>query len=322
VSYQAAKWLKHGHRRGWATLVPKMAHSSKVLIGTAGFSYKDWEGIVYPPGLKKRQHPLQFLSQYFDCCEINTSFYGHIQPRTAKQWCEFVQEVNPNFEFTAKLFRSFTHAPGSVLQSTSAATLNPLQEDEVKAKAGLDALAEREKLGALLIQFPISFKNTDDNQDYLQSLVERFREYPLVIEVRHSTWNIPEVLAQFSAQNVAFCNIDQPMLGRALRATEYATSSIAYVRLHGRNYKEWFQSDNRDDRYNYLYKPEQLQPWKEKIERLAEKAEKTFAVTNNHYKGKAAVNALELKQMLSGRKVRAPETLVEHYPELKEFVQD
>lgn len=297
------------------------SNASGILVGTAGFSYKDWEGIVYPLGLKKREHPLRYLAQYFDCCEINTSFYGHIQPKTAKQWCEAVAEVNPNFEFTAKLFRSFTHAPGAVLQSTSAATLNPLAEDESKAREGLDSLAARGKLGALLIQFPISFKNTDENREYLQKLIERFREFPLVVEIRHATWDEPKILESFAAQNVGFCNIDQPWLGRAVRATEHATAPVAYVRLHGRNYKEWFQSDNRDDRYNYLYTPQQLQPWKEKIERLGEKAEKTFAVTNNHYKGKAAVNALELKQMLTGKKVRSPETLIEHYPELREFVQ-
>jgi len=295
--------------------------SRKILIGTAGFSYKDWEGIVYPVGLKKRQHPLQFLAQYFDCCEINTSFYGHIRPKTGKQWCELVAEVNPAFEFTAKLFRSFTHAPGAVLQSTSAATINPIAEDEANAKAGLDSIAAHGKLGALLIQFPISFKNTDENRDYLRSLIVRFREYPLVVEVRHATWDNPEILAQFAAENVAFCNIDQPLLGGSVRGTEYATSNIGYVRLHGRNYKEWFQSDNRDDRYNYLYTPKQLEPWKEKIERLGEKVEKTFAVTNNHYKGKAAVNAIELKQMLKREKVKAPSTLVEHYPELRDFAE-
>lgn len=293
--------------------------ASQILVGTAGFSYKDWEGIVYPASLKKKQHPLQFLAQYFDCCEINTSFYGHIQPKTGKQWCEFIAEVNPAFQFTAKLFRSFTHAPGAALQSTSAKTLNPLEEDEVKAKEGLDSIAAEKRLGALLIQFPISFKNTDENRNYLEGLIKKFREYPLVVEVRHATWDSSEVLAQFAAQRVAFCNIDQPQLGRAVAATEYTTAPIAYVRLHGRNYKEWFQSDNRNDRYNYLYTPQQLEPWKQKIERLGQKAETTFAITNNHYKGKAAANALELKSMLNGKKVRAPETLVQHYPELRDF---
>jgi uncharacterized protein YecE (DUF72 family) len=293
----------------------------RILVGTAGFSYKDWEGIVYPPGLKKKQHPLEYLAQYFETCEINTSFYGHIQPKTGKQWCESVEAVNPGFEFTAKLFRSFTHAPGAMLQSSSAATLNPLKEDEIKAKEGLDSLAIRGKLGALLMQFPISFKNTEENREYLAKLIERFREYPLAVEVRHATWDDPQILANFAAQNVAWCNIDQPWLGQAIRATEHRTAPVAYVRLHGRNYKEWFQSDSRDDRYNYLYTPKELEPWKQKIERLGAKAEKTFAVTNNHYKGKAAVNALELKQMLTGKKVKAPSTLLEHYPELKDVAE-
>lgn len=299
-----------------------MARAKQILIGTAGFSYKDWEGIVYPRGIKKTQHPLQFMAQYFDCCEINTSFYGHIQPKTGKQWCDLVAAANPDFQLTAKLFRSFTHAPGSVLQSTSASTINPLHEDEVKAKEGLDSLAAQGKLGALLIQFPISFKNTDENREYLGKLIQRFREYPQVIEVRHATWDDPIILGHFAEHGIAFCNIDQPWLGRAVRATEYATAPVAYVRLHGRNYKDWFQSDNRDDRYNYLYTPKQLEPWKEKIERLGQKAGKTFAITNNHYKGQAAVNALELKQMLGGKRVKAPETLVEHYPELKDFVEE
>ena len=293
----------------------------QILVGTAGFSYKDWEGIVYPPGLKKKQHPVQFLAQYFDCCEINTSFYGHIRPNTGKEWCDLVEEVNPGFQFTAKLFRSFTHAPGAALQSTSAATLNPLDEDETNAKQGLDSIAAESRLGALLIQFPISFKNTDENRDYLQKLIKKFREYPLVVEVRHATWDDEEVLAHFAAERIAFCNIDQPQLGRAIAPTDHSTSAVAYVRLHGRNYKEWFQSDNRNDRYNYLYTPQQLEPWKQKIERLGARAEKTFAITNNHYKGKAAVNALELKGMLKGKKVKAPGTLVEHYPELKDFAE-
>jgi len=296
--------------------------SSRILIGTAGFSYKDWEGIVYPLGLKKREHPLHFLARYFDCCEINTSFYGHIKPATGKEWCELVADVNPKFEFTAKLFRSFTHAPAANLQSTSAATLNPIDEDETKARKGLDSIAAQNRLGALLIQFPISFKNSEENREYLQKLIERFRQYPIVVEVRHATWDDAAIIAQFASQKVAFCNIDQPLLGRAVRATEHATAPVAYVRLHGRNYQDWFQSDNRDDRYNYLYTPRQLEPWKEKIERLGAKAEKTFAITNNHYKGKAAVNALELKQMLKGNKVKAPSVLMQHYPELQEFAEE
>jgi hypothetical protein len=59
-----------------------------IFVGTAGFSYKDWEGVVYPPDLKRRKiHPLEYLAQFMDCCEINTSFYGHIRSNVGKDWC-------------------------------------------------------------------------------------------------------------------------------------------------------------------------------------------------------------------------------------------
>jgi uncharacterized protein YecE (DUF72 family) len=288
---------------------------SNILIGTAGFSYKDWEGIVYPPDLKRRKlHPLEYLAQFFDCCEINTSFYGHIRPSVGKGWCEKTAAVNPGFQFTAKLFQGFTHAPRGT-RPPSPFQLTVSAEEEKLAREGLDSIATEGKLGALLIQFPVSFKNADDTRDYLFQLIAKFKEYPLVLEIRHESWNDPDILSRLAEQGVGFCNIDQPHLGKSLRETQHVTSPVGYVRLHGRNYKEWFQSGNRNDRYNYLYKPGELEDWKHKITNISRNSEKTFAITNNHYQGQAAVNALELKSMLSGKKVKAPHTLVEHYPE-------
>jgi len=185
----------------------------------------------------------------------------------------------------------------------------------------LDSLAAEGKLGALLIQFPVSFKNTSLNREYLEQLLRQFIEYPRVVEVRHESWNQPETLAEFMRHNVGFCNIDQPLLGRSLAPTEHVTSGIGYVRLHGRNYEQWFDNDNRNDRYNYLYKPAELEKWKEKVEIIAHRAESTYVIANNHFQAKAAVNALELRHLLDGKKVRAPETLVKNYPELKGIVE-
>ena len=205
------------------------------------------------------------------------------------------------------------------MEPTSAATIKPTDEDERLAREGLDALAATGKFGALLIQFPFSFKNTSLNREYLDRLLRQFIEFPRVVEVRHSSWDSPETLAQFQQKNVSFCNIDQPVIGRSLEATEHVTAPVAYVRLHGRNYDQWFESDNRDDRYNYLYSALELAGWKEKIDRIAANAEVTYVVTNNHFEAKAGVNALQLKHMLSGQRVRAPEPLLRHYPELKQI---
>jgi uncharacterized protein YecE (DUF72 family) len=294
-----------------------MAASSQIRTGTAGWSYKDWDGVFYPPGMQRRkEHPLEYLAQCFDMVEINTSFYGHIKPELAKLWARRVSS-NPNFTFTAKLHRSFTHSPLAVMEPTSAASIRQNDEDERLAREGLEALAATGKFGALLIQFPVSFKNTSLNREYVEVLLRQFIEYPRVLEVRHSSWDNPETLSSFAQNNVPFCNIDQPLIGRSLEPTEHVTSAIGYVRMHGRNYDQWFESEKRDDRYNYLYSGPELAGWKEKIERIAQKAEVTYVVANNHFEAKAGVNALQLKHMLTGQRVRAPEPLLAHYPELR-----
>jgi uncharacterized protein YecE (DUF72 family) len=295
-----------------------MDASVGIRVGTAGWSYKDWDGILYPPEVtRKKIHPVEYLARFFDVIEINTSFYGHIRPEIGRLWCRKAKAVNPNFAFTAKLHRSFTHSPLAVMEPTSAASIRPNDTDERLAREGLESLAGEGMLGALLIQFPVSFKNTNLNREYLDQLLRQFIEYPRVVEVRHESWNQPETLEHFLRHNVGFCNIDQPLLGQSLRPTEHVTSNLGYVRLHGRNYEQWFDTDSRDDRYNYLYKPAELDRWKEKIETIAQKAKSTFVIANNHYNAKAPVNALELRHMLEGKKVRAPETLVRSYPELK-----
>ena len=303
----------------------------EIKVGTAGWAYKDWEGIVYPSQLKREQHPVQFMARYFDVVEINTSFYGHIKPEIGLLWCRKAREANPQFVFTAKLNRAFTHSPVAIIEPTSAASIHPTEEDECLAKEGFDALASEGMLGAVLAQFPISFKNTNVNCDYLDRLLSRFREYPLAVEVRHSSWEQAATLQYFAARAVAFCNIDQPRLGRAIGPTEHVTSPVAYVRLHGRNYQDWFteRADEdapagrrRDARYNYLYGPEELRDWKNHIDRIRQDARITFVVANNHFEGKAAVNALQLKHMITSRAVRVPPTLLERYWELQSIAAD
>ena len=196
-----------------------MEPAPRIRIGTAGWSYKDWDGILYPPEVtRKKIHPVEFLARFFDVIEINTSFYGHIRPELGRLWSRKAAAVNPNFLFTAKLHRSFTHSPLAVMEPTSAASIRPNDRDERLAREGLDSLASEGKLGALLIQFPVSFKNTSLNREYLEQLLRQFIEYPRVVEVRHESWNNPETLAEFMRHNVGFCNIDQPLLGRSLWA--------------------------------------------------------------------------------------------------------
>ena len=132
-----------------------MPETSQIYVGTAGWSYKDWEGIVYPAQIKKSEHPVEYMARFVDVLEINTSFYGHIKPEWGKLWCRRARAVNPQFLFTAKLNRAFTHSPIAVLESTSAETIRATQEDEQLAKEGLDctvAVVAPERRASLRVQ--------------------------------------------------------------------------------------------------------------------------------------------------------------------------
>ncbi|PYV39966.1 MAG: DUF72 domain-containing protein [Acidobacteria bacterium] len=276
-------------------------------IGPAGWSYEDWKGTVYPEGSSKFD-PLAYLADYFDTIEINSSFYRPPSASTAKSWVRRVTH-NPRFKFTAKLHRTFTHERPT-----------DTQKDEVEFRNGVDPLHEANRLGALLLQFPWSFKNIQQNREHLADLIGRFRVYLLVVEVRHSSWNKPEVLEWFEEKGVGFCNIDQPLFRHSIKPSGLATSRVGYVRLHGRNYENWFSENERpSDRYDYLYSLDELEPWVDRIKTVASQARETYVITNNHYRGKAVVNALDLKALLKGEKVRGPATLAEKYPHLKEI---
>ena len=168
--------------------------------------------------------------------------------------------------------------------------------------------------------FPISFQNTPENRPHVLGLQRRFGEYPLVLEVRHNSWSVGAVLEMLAELGIGFCNIDQPLLGKALRPTTETTSPVSYVRLHGRNYKNWFIKNERSsDRYNFLYSLKELEPWADRVRTIAEKrGQSTLVVTNNHFEGKAVADALQLVSLLTDRPVHPPEQLVAHYPELHE----
>lgn len=283
-----------------------------VRVGPAGWSYSDWAGYVYPSRRPKGFHEAAYLAEFFDTIEINTSFYQPLRPDHAALWVERVA-ANPAFLFTAKLWQKFTHDPSAT------------KDDERAVRAGFDVLRKAEKLGAVLLQFPFSFHRTGETISYLASVLRRFADYPLVVELRHSSWQSPDTLFLLREHNTGFCNIDQPIIGRSLEPSAEATSLVGYVRLHGRRYDTWF-SDNpatpAHERYNYLYSPEELDPWVARIRAVSEHTRDTFVVTNNHYQGKAVVNALQLISILKGTPVKVPEPLRQHYPQLERIASE
>jgi uncharacterized protein YecE (DUF72 family) len=316
--------------------------NSQLYIGTSGYSYPDWREVVYPRTVKRdiggTNPELTYISRFFNTCEINATFYRQFEPEIGRRWSDAVE--NPNFQFAIKANQVFTHAAGGNASerkvSTSVDTLKYTQSDIDETKRFLDELVGRDRLLVVLFQFPISFKFTtktktgettrlEGNWDHVADVLNAFREYPKAIEFRHETWDDPWVLTALREQETAWVNIDEPRLGASLHNTNYVTAPIAYLRLHGRNYKKWFNSKNRDERYDYIYTIEELAPIAESIvametnvqkESLSGRKKRTVVATNNHFRGQAAVNAIELKRSFKVEPNVVPEELLRAYPRL------
>jgi len=284
---------------------------TRYYVGTAGWSYEDWEGIVYPQSRGRGFHPLPFLAQFINIVEINSTFYRSPSAFMAVSWVRKVENF-PDFLFSVKLHQVFSHQRKDFGQ-----------KDVDDFKAGIEPLVAANRLAALLIQFPWSYINTPEHAEYLAGLFRLFTDYPLALEVRHSSWDRPEFFKLLEEHGVCFCNIDQPIFRNSIKPSAVDTTPrFAYVRFHGRNYKDWFREDaGRDDRYNYLYTTDELQDWIDRIKKLGERSGKVYVITNNHYRGQAMANALQIKNMITGEKLDIPQPLLDQYPVLQEIVK-
>ena len=285
---------------------------NRIRTGVAGWSYDDWHGILYPKPKPSGFDALPFLASYVDLIEINSSFYGPPKPEHAEAWVRRVEE-QPDFRFTAKLWRRFTHERGSAWT-----------REEVSSVAdGLAPLLESGRLDALLVQFPWSFRSDEQGRDWLADVRDAFDAFPLVVEVRHESWNHPWFYQWLQQTGAGFVNIDQPLFKRSIKPSARATSRVGYVRVHGRNYSDWFRKGaGRDARYDYSYSRPELEQWAERAREVArdDDVETVDVVFNNHYKAQAVVNALEFRKTLGEPRVAAPPTLMGAYgEELREF---
>lgn len=285
------------------SLIPSEAQPSAVIpqplyVGTAGWSYPDWEGIVYTSSGRGNQ-ALAVLSRLVDVVEINVTFYRPITTAMTGSWLKTVAS-RPHFRFTAKAPSLLTHQgrefPDQKIAQAFVESLRPL--------------SEAERLGALLFQFPWSFKRTPENRRYLARLLDLFSGLPRCVEMRHASWNHEDFFEGLRQRKIAFCNIDQPVLEHCLAPSSQVTAPFAYIRLHGRNGPKWFGKEiGRDERYNYLYSKEELGGWLERIRAMQKEVETLYVITNNHFQGKSVVNALEILQSLGMPPREVPETL-------------
>ncbi len=272
-------------------------------IGPAGWDYQDWQGVVYPPGLKGTDR-LTFLAAWFDVVEINVTFYRPLGPQVASRWLGAVAD-SPNFRFTAKLLNRFTHE-----RQLIAAEVDQFRD-------GIMPLLAAGRLGALLAQFPYSFHNTAENRAYLLQVKAAFPEFPLAVEVRHRSWQRREVQEFLRETGWEFCNLDQPLVSYSLGATRWVTGSLGYLRCHGRGKDEWFKfGEDRQARYDYYYAPEELEDLAARTRELLAKAPDVYLIFNNHPAGQAVANGLEMSHLLLGLSFTLPLSLLASFPRL------
>ncbi len=289
-----------------------------IYIGTAGWTYPRgagrWDGIFYPDKLADREK-LQYYAERFDAVEVNSSFYRPMNPHVAKTW---VAKTPETFRFCAKLYNKFTHP--KMYEEATGEQQSIKDDDYETAKQGIEPLASSGRLGALLAQFPASFKADEASVEFLEDLLRRLADYPLAVELRHRSWNErPEVRRLLEDNGVAWTMIDEPKFKTSIREVPL-TSRLGYFRFHGRNYEQWWRGD-RETRYNYLYTAPEQADLATEVGEVADKTADTYVFYNNHYGAKAIVNALELKAQL-GQPVGVDlnDELLKEYPELADIV--
>jgi uncharacterized protein YecE (DUF72 family) len=292
-----------------------------IRVGPAGWAYPDSPGKVYPAAAPKRFDVLAFTARWFDAIEINATFYHPQPPRTCASWARRVAD-RPDFRFTAKLWQRFTHGTTGRPAMGGAHAAADWTADEVRlATEGLAVLRDEGRLGAVLAQFPWSFRPSAEGRTVLERLAEDFAGWPLVVELRHGAWAERDHALLLKRLGLGFCNIDQPVIGESLGPTAGVTSTIGYVRFHGRRYDQWFEAhEDAAARYDYLYPADELRPWVERIRKVGAASGVTdvYVVSNNHFEGKGPANALMIRSMLEGRKVPCPPVLYETYRQVLE----
>jgi uncharacterized protein YecE (DUF72 family) len=311
--------------------------SPNLRIGTSGWNYPSgrgtWNGIFYPPSRKRPKgfDELRFYADHFDTVEVNSTFYGQPRADACRSW---VERTPAGFEFSIKLYQKFTHPKmyrERVSQSLAGvgasdapdiveALARPNDADLDEFRSGIEPLAASGKLGAILAQFPPSFKDSPASRDYLVHLLTSLAGYRVAVELRHRTWSdaLPDTLALLNGFRAAWVQIDEPKFAFSIRQNYLPNvEGFYYMRLHGRNVAQWWTHAKTEDRYDYLYSGDELKEFSETADAARQLVKKLYLYTNNHFSAKSVANAVMIKQQL-GEPVEGeyPPEFMARYPEI------
>jgi len=264
-----------------------------IKIGTSGFSFADWKGTVYPPGLPEKEM-LSFYEKElgFNALEVNFTYYTL---PSQKSFSAMSQKTSGHFEFVVKSFKGMTHE----IRSKETGEMIDNRETFKKFRYSLAPLIGEGKLASVLAQFPYGFFPNRENFDYLARFKEEMGDVPLVFEFRNRTWMKEGTFEFLSKNGVGFCIVDEPKLPKLMPYIPRTTSEIGYFRFHGRN-PNWFNVPT-SVRYDYLYSEEELKEFVPDIKDISKKTAKTFVFFNNCHAGSAAKNAAQMAKLLQLR---------------------
>ncbi len=253
-----------------------------ILLGSSGFSYEDWKGNFYPELIHSKEM-LPYYAKRFGTVEINSTYYAIPRPSAV---LDMARRTPEDFVFTVKAHQSITHSsePDSAVFSSF--------------RRAIDPLVESGKLGCVLAQYPWSFKPSKETAAALEQLKVGLADLPVVVEFRNSKWADESTYSLLRKLDLGWCSVDEPALQGLMPRQGILTSSIAYLRFHGRNAAKWWKHEHAWQRYDYLYSEEGLTEWTTKVHELGSKAQTTFVFFNNHYRGKSAENARMFARML------------------------
>lgn len=247
--------------------------NADIIVGTSGYSFDDWEGNFYPPGLPRGKR-LDYYKDHFRAAEINSTYY---RIPHAAVFYHMVNKVGDDFEFMVKTHRSFTH------------DRKDLENQTDQFNEALKPMRESGKLKGYLAQFPYAFRHTAPNLDFIRAGKDLFGDIPLFVEFRHRSWDRPEVFEILKQEGIGFCSVDEPDLSGLFPSKAEITTRTGYVRMHGRNAANWW--GKAGDRYDYLYSEKELKEWKNKIDSLKSRADRIYLFFNNCHLGQAVRNA-------------------------------
>ncbi len=257
-----------------------VGRSGHIHIGTSGYSFDDWIGPFYPPGIQ-RNRMLDEYVRHFGVVEINSSYY---RIPGANMFARMERKTPDGFEFIVKLYKGMTH---DIEDDADMYTMFVSAVEPLKC-AG--------KFGGYLAQFPWRFRKGDREMRHILELRKRLGDDPFFVEFRHDSWIGRETFEFLREHEVGYCSVDEPGLKGLVPPVAVATTDTAYVRLHGRNTKNWWGRGG--DRYDYDYNASELGEWAEKLVKLETRAKRVYAFFNNCHAGHAARNAEIMVEML------------------------